>query len=138
MRKVHEYEAWSQPGLLLTDNYGKEVAEYLYQRGIPHDAFLGLYNMSDHTDVEDMRLSMTAGEINEEDFILFCKAQGLIPDPLDIKSANKFMEYSFGRVLGWVHIPDDGSPELLINITKLLNDRNINVIDPDNDQQVII
>lgn len=138
MRKVHEYEAWSQPGHLLSDNYGKEVAEYLYERGIPHDAFLGLYNVSDKTDVENMRLSMLEGEINKEDFILFCKAQGLIPDLVDMKSANKFMEYSFGRILGWVHIPDDSNPELLINMTKLLNNININVIDPENHQQVII
>ncbi|ASF45341.1 hypothetical protein [Methylovulum psychrotolerans] len=135
---VYDYDAWSSPGNQLPDEYGEELAEDLHKLGIPKDVFLGLSNVADKIDTENLRSSIADGEITLEDFRLFCQRQGLNPDPLDIHSANKCLEYAFGRPLAWVHVPEDSYPELLIKIIGLLEPRNIKVVHPLTYETVVI
>jgi hypothetical protein len=127
MKKVQEYEAWSSPGMLLSDDYGKELAIQLHSKGIPNDVFLGLNNIPDHTDIENLRLALLDGDVTNEDFIEFCVKNNLTPEITDANSSCKFLEFSFARPLAWIHIPENSDTILLGYIICLLEKENIRV-----------
>lgn len=131
MKTVIEIEIWSSPGGLLPPDYGKRLQEDFWAEGIPRDVVLGLNSIPDETDSENLRLSLEAGELAESDFRVFCEQNKFAPDVADCRSAAAFLEYSFGRPLAWVHIPDGEYGSLLPNIRARAKALGLILVNPD-------
>lgn len=123
MKRVRELEAWSKPGQLLPANYGKELAEEFWALGIPRDVYLGLNAIPDEIDVENLKLAINAGELTADDFLAFCRSNSLPADLTSADAACKFLEFSLGRCLAWVHLPEDDEPRLESLLIDLLGQR---------------
>lgn len=130
MQRVRELEAWSRPGQLLSSEYGKLLEQDVWAAGVPREVFLGLSAIPDETDSESLLLSINAGELSEDAFFQFCKTNGLAENPSVAQSAAKFLEYSLGRRLAWIHLPEGGDPRLLVRVVDLMKARNHLVVDP--------
>lgn len=134
-RRVRELEAWSTPGKLLSANYGKDLAQELWNLGIPRDVYLGLDDIPDQTDIENLRLAIEAGDLAVEAFKNFCKAHSLPPSLVSAESSCKFLEYSLGRRIAWIHVPQDSDPQVLQDLISVLKDRGHVVVDPESGGQ---
>jgi len=131
MRRVHEFEAWSTPGKLLSADYGKDlVREYksrgvLAELGIPDDVVLGLSNIPGKVDVDKLKMEIKNGWLTIENFFSFCHEYELEPDIESEMSACKYIEYSYGVPVAWIHIPEGHEKEMLLPITKLMNEEGL-------------
>lgn len=131
LKRVHELEAWSTPGQLLHPDYGKAVLQQeLWKEGIPKDVYLGASNTPDPAHCIDLRMSIQSGELTEESFRAFCVAHSLSVSLQSAESACKFLEYTRGTCLAWIHLPEDGDVDWLPKIKKWLEDRGHIVVDP--------
>lgn len=119
---VIELEAWSLPGGQLDLEYGKAVlAPEMWEAGIAEDVFIGLSEVPDSIDCENLLWEIESGFTSEAEFQQFCKLRSLCCDVRDPLSASRFLEFLHGRSLAWVHVPDDGSAHSLIaDIDRLL------------------
>jgi hypothetical protein len=131
MQRIRELEAWSTPGNLLPTDYGKDLAQELWSFGISPDIYLGLNSIPDWTDIENLRLALASNELTIEDFSKFCSIHSLPPSPRHADSANKFLEYSLGRRLAWIHLPEDSTPDMLQGLIEVLKGKGHVVVDPD-------
>lgn len=131
MRRIRELEAWSTPGKLLSASYGKDLAQELWNLGVPREVYLGLNAIPDQTDIVNLRLAIEAGELAADDFKGFCSTHSLPPSLDSADSACGFLEYSLGRRLAWIHLPEDSEPQVLQNLIEMLRDRGHVVVDPD-------
>ena len=129
--RVRELEVWSKPGVLMPPEYGKELAQELWAVDIPREVFLGLSAIPDEAHIINLRMAIEAGELSLEDFKSFCLGHSLAPQADSAESASKFLEYSLGRPLAWVHIAEDSNPQLLKRIVDLMRARGHKVIDPE-------
>lgn len=131
MKRVYELEAWSVPGKLLPSEYGKDILQNeIWQLGIPKTVFLGMSEIPDPVDCENLKLDIDSGETSYELFREFCSEHALSDDLNSEESAAKFLEYMKGRCLAWIHLPEDEASTLLPIIVKILADRGHIVIDP--------
>jgi hypothetical protein len=108
LKRVWELEAWSPPGLQLDPEFGKTVlAPEMWKAGIPSDVFLGLSEIPSPVDCENLERDIETGVTSVEYFDRFCASLALPSSMRDPVAAARFLEYLHGRVLAWVHIPDD-------------------------------
>jgi hypothetical protein len=131
-RRVRELEAWSIPGQLLPVEYGKlTLQRELWAAGVPRELFVGDSAIPDATDCENLRLAIQEGELIEEEFQSFCSLHDLCADLSNEEAAAKFLEYSQGRCLAWIHLPAGADPSLLQMVIGLLKEKGHVVIDPE-------
>jgi hypothetical protein len=129
MERVCEFEVWSKPGALLPTDYGKELQRELVANGelaglgIPDDVFIGLSNIPDKIDIYNLKIDIDAGHLSVNGFIDFCHEHGFEPRLDSALSACKYLEYSFGCPIAWVHIPESREDEILPVITRLMHER---------------
>ncbi|WP_395017485.1 hypothetical protein [Dongia sp.] len=136
MISVWELEAWSKPGHLLPQEYGKDIAEQLHSAGIPPEAFLGLSAIPDQAHVINLRMALEAGEYSARDFASFCHEQQLEADTNAMESACKFLEFARGRALAWIHIPSGSDPDLIKSIASHMRVRDHIIIDPETSEEI--
>lgn len=131
-KRVYELEAWSPPGLQLDLEFGKTVlAPEMWEAGIPDDVFLGLSEIPDAVDCENLRRDIEAEVTSLEHFAEFCTSRGLPNSTQDPLAAARFLEYLHGRALAWVHIPDDDvGKALAAKIDRLLSSKGFRLRDP--------
>ena len=86
---------------------GKTVAAACRKSvGLDEEVVLGLSLLPDETDVENLRLALLSGEVAKSGFELFCKENRLPPDLNDVWSACRFLVYTRGQPLAWLHFPE--------------------------------
>ena len=131
LKRVWELEAWSPPGLQLDPEFGKTVlAPEMWEAGIPNDVFLGLSEIPDTIDCENLQRDIETGVTSLEHFDAFCTSLGLSNSSQDPLAAARFLEYLHGRALAWVHIPDDDvAKSLAVKIDRLLSSKGFRLRD---------
>jgi hypothetical protein len=103
---VVELELWSQPRSAGTPYDGKAIAERCRsETGLGSTVVLGLNFVPDAIDVENLRASLSAGELTREDFLEFCAGRRLEPDVRNERSASEFLAFANGQALAWLHLP---------------------------------
>lgn len=101
-----ELELWSLPGFAIPPMDGHQTAaECQMALGLPSGIVLGLSNIPDKTDCENLLLAFDGGEVCQSDFLSFCADLSLPQDIQNPESAAHFLSYSFGKSLAWLHIP---------------------------------
>lgn len=107
---VIELEIWSQPGSELERDAGKEIGPRCSSElCLPGGIVLGLSAIPDPIDAQNLRSYLAEGELSYAEFQEFCVNRGLPADVSVIDSAARFLAYSHGVPLAWVHLP--ASPE---------------------------
>jgi len=107
LKRIVELELWS--GLLdaRVPFDGKSIAEECRAfAGLPHDVVLGLGFLPDATDIANLAISIARGEVTMQAFQTFCATNNLAPDRNDSISAGRFIAYTFGQPLAWLHFPE--------------------------------
>jgi len=106
MLSVIELELWSGPSSSLPPEVGKLVVGPRCSRdlNLPAGVVLGLSEIPDPIDSQNLDMSLAAGELSRKKFDEFCKQNGLEANVGAVDSAAKFLEYSYGRPLAWVHL----------------------------------
>jgi len=129
---IWELEVWSPPGHLLNPEFGKLVlAPEMWREGISRDVFLGLSAIPDPVDCENLKSDIESGVVTMQAFSTFCFEQGLVDSTDNQLSASRFLEYSYGRPLAWVHIPDAAAAlDLASAINVLLAKRGLFLLEP--------
>lgn len=113
-QRIWELEVWSPPGLQLHVEYGKTVlAPEMWSAGIARDMFLGLSEVPDSTDCQNLQMGLDSGALAKDAFTDFCLSHGLVGSTNDALSAARFLEFTYGRKLAWVHIPDSAAASKL-------------------------
>lgn len=131
MRRVRELEVWSQPGgEALSVDYGKDLQDEVWAAGVPQEVFAGISTIPDHTDVENLRLAIAAGEITEAAFIAFCKERGLPADATAAVSAARYLEHQRGHCVAWINLPEGADPAVLRHIATVVGRRGHVIVDP--------
>jgi hypothetical protein len=130
-KRIWELEAWSPPGLQLDQDYGKVVlAPEMWSAGIRPDVFLGLSAIPDPIDCQNLKADVQAGTATEEAFVEFCSSHGLRCSMDDKLSASRFLEFTNGCLLAWVHIPDDNDARsIAFAIQNLLAAKGLRLLD---------
>lgn len=135
MKRVHEFEVWSTRGQLLPVDYGKDLRDELLIKGIftdlgiPDDVFIGLSNIPDKVDVHNLKMDIKEGVLTMEGFIAFCHEHGFEPNIESNFSANKYLEYTYGSPIAWIHIPDGSEMRMLPLVIKIMDERGHIVIE---------
>jgi hypothetical protein len=106
VKRVHEYEVWSKPGRVLSQDFGKEIQADVWASGIPRDVFLGVSNIPDESDIATLTEMIESRLVEEQQFYAFCKSNNLPPRRDNQTSAAHFIEFVRGCCVGWVHIPE--------------------------------
>lgn len=103
---VIELELWSRPSSSLPPEIGKLVVgpRCSGDLGLPAGVVLGLSEIPDPIDSQNLDTSLAAGELSRKEFDEFCVQYGLEANVGAVDSAAKFLEYSYGRPLAWVHL----------------------------------
>ncbi len=106
MSPVIELELWSRPSSSLPPEIGKLVvaARCSSALSLPAGVVLGLSEIPDPIDSQNLDTLLAAGELLRKEFDEFCKQNGLEANVGAVDSAAKFLEYSYGRPLAWVHL----------------------------------
>jgi hypothetical protein len=106
MNEVYELELWSCPGNLLPPEFGKELEETLKaDLSLDEDIYLGASDVPLDTDTSNLLHALNERELMFDSFISFCENQDLVPSVSNNLSASKYLEYEYGRMLGWLHFP---------------------------------
>lgn len=108
MPAVIELELWSQPSSNLPRDIGKELIgpRCTNDLDLPAGVVLGLSEVPDEIDAENLVASIAAGELSQKEFDEFCDHHCLEANVRSKDSAAKFLEFAYGRPLAWVHLPD--------------------------------
>ncbi len=110
MEKIIELELHSLPGLLLSQDFGKDVRELVVDElELPEEVFLGLSYIPSKTHAANLKTNIERGEILEIDYYRFCKSNNLATEIGNIISAASFLEYQYGRGIAWLHLPYNDS-----------------------------
>jgi hypothetical protein len=108
MKHILELELWSAPGKLLPSNMGKDLKrKFLSETGIDSNVFLGLSSVPGDVDVTNLRSALNAGELTYDDFSQFCSRFHFCVDVGNVESASRFLDYSNGMMVAWIHVPDE-------------------------------
>ena len=106
MNEVYELELWSRPRALLPLEYGKELEkEVNLKLSLPKGIFSGLSLVYSDTDRDNLLHALNEKELKHEQFLVFCKMGKFEPSANNKESAARFLEFSYGRALAWLHIP---------------------------------
>lgn len=139
MRQIRELEAWSLPGRFFETDYSKNTLQReIWGEGVPSDLFLGISNIPDKLDTENLRLAIASGEATEQAFNEFCLLHGLSVNMNSEESSAKFLEHLNGRCLAWIHLPIDTDMAILSKLVKLLAMRGHVVIDPVTNEKITL
>ena len=76
-------------------------------------------------------MSLDDGELSRANFDAFCATHQIPADPDSPRAAALFLEYSFGRKLAWLHLPEDEEAKLLPRLQEAMKARGLVVVDPD-------
>lgn len=127
IRWVWELEVWSRPGLQLDLEYGKcELETDMWKVGVERDVFLGLSEVPSCIDSHNLRCDIESGALAICAFSTFCTSHGLIDSMENPLSAARFLEYSYGRSLAWVHIPCNAfASDVAVTINSVLVKRDL-------------
>jgi hypothetical protein len=106
MLPVIELELWSRPSSSLSPEIGKLVVgpRCSSDLSLPAGVVLGLSEVPDPIDSQNLDTSLAAGELSRKEFDEFCEQNGLEANVGAVDSAAKFLEYVYGRPLAWVHL----------------------------------
>lgn len=111
MKSIREFEVWSLPGSQLDSEYGKNTLQReMWDAGVPRDVFLGVSVIPDVVDCNNLEAAIQSGEFTEKDFQEFCLKNELPYAHDSEESSARFLEYTRGRCLAWIHLPDDAAP----------------------------
>jgi len=107
MPPVIELELWSRPSSNLPPEIGKVVVapRCSGDLNLPEGVVLGLSEIPDSTDSQNLGAALAGGELQLEEFNVFCAQNGLQANVSAADSAAKYLEYSYGRAIAWVHLP---------------------------------
>ena len=115
MIEVIELEVWTQPGKNHDPDLGKSITlDALRDLNLKGSVFKGIGYYPDPAHVKNLMAAIGEGEINEIDFVRFCKYKRLNPSVKNEKSAAAYLEYLYGRPLAWLHLPIDEGGDFLI------------------------
>lgn len=106
MPAMIELELWSRPTTSLPPEIGKLVIGPQCSRelGLPEGVVLGLSDIPDPIDSQNLETSIAGGELSWMAFSEFCVKNGLDENVGTADSAAKFLDFSYGRPLAWVHL----------------------------------
>lgn len=106
MKRIVDLELWSLPLEAQMPLDGKLIAEECRaSTGLPDDVVLGLDFMPDSTDVSNLEISISRGEVTSQAFQEFCAMHKLKHDRHDPRSACWFLACALGQPLAWLHFP---------------------------------
>lgn len=106
MKRIVDLELWSLPLDAQMPFDGKRIAEECRtSTGLPDDVVLGLNFIPDATDITNLEISISQGEVTTQAFQEFCAKHNLLHDRYDPLSAGRFLATAFGQPLAWLHFP---------------------------------
>lgn len=116
MNEVYELEVWSQPGKNLPAEFGKELkAEIDSNLSLKAEVFIGLSFIPSTTDTTNLLHALNESELKIGDFERYCKLNNCEPSVSVHTSAAKYLEFSYGRALAWLHIPHSSEGLVVLN-----------------------
>jgi hypothetical protein len=106
LKPIVDLELWSRPFDVQVPLDGKHIANDCRGfTGLSEDIVLGLSFIPDPTDKINIDISIARGEVTMQDFEVFCASNDLRPSTNDSISAARFIAYSYGQPLAWLHFP---------------------------------
>jgi len=130
MKRVVEYESWTKPGRVVSQDFGKEIQEAIWQSGIPKDFFLGVSNIPDPADVELLGDLISSGTTDIQRFHEFCLRHGFPANITNECSAAMFIAYIKGACVAWIHLPEDSDiPAMLENLQRALKPYDLVIVE---------
>lgn len=108
MTSIIELELWSRPTTSLPPEIGKLVVgpRCRLELGLPEGVVLGLSNIPEPIDSQNLEKSIAGGELSWKEFSEFCVENGLDVNVGTAGSAAKFLDFAYGRPLAWVHLAE--------------------------------
>jgi hypothetical protein len=101
-----ELEIWSLPGRDFIQHVGKEIALTCQQQlELPDGIVLGLSDVPDKVDAQNLAMSFRERELKKDDFYDFCETMNISKDINAAESAMWFLAHNYGRPVAWVHLP---------------------------------
>ncbi|WP_431286230.1 hypothetical protein [Roseateles chitinivorans] len=130
MKRVVEFEAWTKPGRVVSQDFGKEIQEEIWSSGIPRAVFLGVSNIPAAGDVVALRKLLSSGNADLRSFGEFCLLHGLPVDLSDERSASTYLAYINGACVAWIHLPEDSDiPTTLEELRRVLTPYDLVIVD---------
>ena len=129
---ILELELWSYPGMFGSLPEGHDIAtDCTRDLGLAQEVVLGLSNIPDVIDCENLALAISKGELRTEDFISFCELNSIQPNPNDQYSAASFLSNEYGFPVAWLHIQNnDEADKVTARIAKWSTARKLCEVDP--------
>jgi hypothetical protein len=106
MRRIREYEIWNCPGCPTVDP-SSIVAEVAMELGFTDRAIVPHNQLPSALDCENLRMSLSEGELFIDDLAQFCSTSGYSVDPDNPAVAYHFLNYSYGQCLAWIHLEEE-------------------------------
>lgn len=133
MERVLELEIWSYPEQYLPESYGRVLGDqFIADTNLDDDVFIAINLIHDSTDVENLAIAIDNQELEISDFLIFCQNHHLAEDLQDCTSAFRFLEYSYGRLIAWLHIKENTEMQVIIRqIAYWTQKKGYALIDPD-------
>lgn len=104
--RVVDLELWSSPHSARVPFDGKAVADACRRAtGLSPEIVLGLNFVPGPTDVTNTTAMLQSGEASQAEFQEFCVGQNLEPNPSSELSAARFLAFSLGQPIAWLHFP---------------------------------
>lgn len=130
---VRELEVWGYPGSKLSIEEGDRlVAEIGNELNFPETVLIPHHSTPYETDVENLSICLSEGELTLDAFAHFCSRQNLAVDIKDIRAASEFLTYSYGQKLAWLHLPAErDTDQYLATISQKLQQHSCSLIDPE-------
>ncbi|MBV1777397.1 hypothetical protein KSF73_16875 [Burkholderiaceae bacterium DAT-1] len=133
MISVREMELWTSPGKLYADSFPAEVGKsFSTELPLASNIFIALNSVPDEIDSENLLIAFEEGELAVGDFKRFCMLAGFECDEYNHLSACRFLEFSYGRKVAWIHLPEstDSESELKL-IAAWTREKGLALVDPD-------
>lgn len=133
MKFVRELEVWGYPGNKLSiEEIDRLVAKIGDELNFSKVVLIPYHSIPDETDVENLSICLSEGELTLDALVRFCNRENLAVDVQDIKTASEFLTYSFGQKLAWLHLPAEcDTDQYLVTISKRLQWHSCSLIDPE-------
>jgi hypothetical protein len=130
---VRELEIWGAPGEELErEESDRLIGQIASELGLPEMALIPYHSIPDKTDVENLSICLLEGELTLEAFTRFCHLRGLNVDLADEEVASKFLIFSFGQKLAWLHLSMEyDNDKQLVSISSRLKRHSLALIDPE-------
>jgi hypothetical protein len=133
LKYILELELWASPCTELTNDDAYRFADIFYDKIDPdRSIYIPLSSAPSETDVKNLALDIAEHALCEKDFFSYCQQHKLEPSITNPISAQRFLDYSFGRRLAWLHIPDDMYCEGRVRrFIDWASGHNFSVVEPD-------